>query len=176
MARQRDIIDIELWRDVPGWDGYQASSHGRVRRIVPEQRPIFAGSPHKRTRYSDVVLRKPNGLNRRLGTHVIVCQTFHGPSPSEEHMVAHNDGSRTNNRPDNLRWATAAENAADRKAHGTECWGERHVSTTLTNTDVLEIRTDYRPGYGNLTRLAEKYGVTRGAVWRIVNRRNWKHI
>lgn len=43
--------------------------------------------------------------------HRIVATAFHGPAPSDNHVVDHIDTNRHNNRPDNLRWVTRFENA-----------------------------------------------------------------
>ena len=42
--------------------------------------------------------------------HRIVATAFHGPAPSEQHVVDHIDTNRQNNRPENLRWSTKLEN------------------------------------------------------------------
>ena len=42
--------------------------------------------------------------------HRIVATAFHGPQPTEHHVVDHIDTNRRNNRPENLRWVTRLEN------------------------------------------------------------------
>ena len=42
--------------------------------------------------------------------HQIVATAFHGPAPSEQHIVDHIDTNKQNNRPENLRWLTKLEN------------------------------------------------------------------
>jgi hypothetical protein len=42
--------------------------------------------------------------------HRIVATAFHGPAPSDKHVVDHIDTNRQNNRPENLRWLTRLEN------------------------------------------------------------------
>ena len=42
--------------------------------------------------------------------HRIVATAFHGPAPSDQHVVDHIDTNRQNNRPENLRWLTKLEN------------------------------------------------------------------
>lgn len=58
--------------------------------------------------------------------HELVALAFLGPPPSAEHEVRHLDGDRTNNRPSNLVYGTAKENAADREAHGRTARGNRN--------------------------------------------------
>ncbi len=45
-----------------------------------------------------------------IQVHRIVATAFHGPEPSEAHIVDHIDTNRQNNRPENLRWGTRLEN------------------------------------------------------------------
>lgn len=42
--------------------------------------------------------------------HRIVATAYHGPAPTEQHVVDHIDTNRQNNRPENLRWLTKLEN------------------------------------------------------------------
>ena len=54
-------------------------------------------------------------FNRRnLKVHRIVCETFHGPPPSELHTVDHINRDGRCNAADNLRWATKREQIANR--------------------------------------------------------------
>lgn len=187
MADQANITDTEEWRDVPGWEGfYQVSSHGRVKRLPRFVRTkndcfalkmggILAPSKNKRTGYPETLL-SDGARKQRVNIHVLVCEAFHGPRPSSRHQVAHGDGSRDYNHKDNLRWASPKDNAADRKRHGTEYEGKAHWKTELTEDDVRSIRDRYKPGHGGYTYLAREYGLTRGAIYRIVKRKNWKHV
>jgi hypothetical protein len=42
--------------------------------------------------------------------HGVVATAFHGPRPTEWHVVDHIDSDKYNNRPENLRWITNLEN------------------------------------------------------------------
>lgn len=59
-----------------------------------------------------------DGKQRATPVHVLVALAFHGPRP-EGMEVRHLDGTRTNNRPENLAWGTHSENMQDKVAHGT---------------------------------------------------------
>src|SRR5262245_23621213 len=103
---------VELWAEIEQTPGYWLSNMGRV--CSPSGRLIQGA--HHGTGYHVVSL--PDGRSwRRLFIHRLVLNTFMGPCP-EGHQAAHWNGDRADNRLANLRWATAAENAADRERHG----------------------------------------------------------
>lgn len=121
----------ENWRPVLGYEGlYEVSSLGRVRsldRVVVLRDE--AGTVWQRRTYSGQVLRQQphiavypqvklskNGRIVNRFVHVLVCEAFHGPRP-DEMQAAHYDGDRNNARAENLRWATRAENEADKLRH-----------------------------------------------------------
>jgi hypothetical protein len=134
MADNLHNESAEEWRDIPEWPGYQASSHGRIRSFKrwPKGR-IAKQCADIRTGYKRVNLRSPDGNNRAVKVHRLICAAFHGPSPTDKPEVAHRDGTRDNNQPDNLRWASRKENVADQMAHGTfnfPCGRKRRAATT----------------------------------------------
>ena len=112
---------------------------------------------------------------RTLSVHVMIALVFIGPCPSG-YQVAHNNGDRLDNRAENIRYATPAENQADRIAHGTSNRGERHGAAKLTDQDVLEIRKLYAAGGVILRALSERFGVSVASIGYIVNRQTWKHL
>lgn len=102
----------------------------------------------------------------------LVCERHLGPPPSDEYEAAHSCGSGHLGcvAPKHLRWATRAENQADRVAHGTSNRGERQWASKLTSTDVKRIRkmTHLTP-----TEIARSFGVTRAAIDQILRRQTW---
>lgn len=126
----------EEWRDIPGFAGYQASSHGRIRsldRMILRRGGLarvkgLILSPFQANGYPRVVLTG----RRNVYVHQLVCLAFYGPPP-EGHEVAHQDGKRDNCCVTNLRWTTRSDNALDRTRHGTahtrDTWRFAKVST-----------------------------------------------
>lgn len=176
----------EIWKPVVGYEGfYEVSNLGRVRglpRWVNSKNGSFALKAGKvlshhfhSAGYPQIRLSR-EGRAKTVCVHRLVCEAFNGPPPSAEHEAAHIDGSRDNNAPDNLCWKTAAGNAADRKVHGTERMGEQIPVGKLTAEQVIEIRAKYQPRYGSLAELGREYGVTRNAIFSIIQRKHWKHI
>lgn len=125
----------EIWRPIPGYEGhYEASNQGRIRgvdRLVIDRRntrifkgKILIGTIAGRTGYKMVPLSK-NGVVKRIAVHRLVALAFHGvPDPS--HVCCHNNGIRTDNRAENLRWDTRSGNELDKLAHGTHRGTQTH--------------------------------------------------
>lgn len=111
---------------------------------------------------------------QKVPVHQMVAETWHGPRPPG-HEVAHGNGSRTDNRAENLRWATRAENHADKRLHGTNPQGERQGAHRLTEDEVRTIRAEYSRGASQKA-LAERFDVSQSAVADLIRGRTWSHL
>lgn len=108
----------ETWKDIPGYPGYQASDHGRIRSV--DKTEVIGsrwGRPVSRLRKGRVHRpgRVPRGYltvsvnNETVLVHRLVLAAFRGsPSPGQE--ANHLNGHRADNRPDNLEWTTRSGN------------------------------------------------------------------
>lgn len=119
----------ERWETVAWAPSYAVSDQGRVKRILPDWQGKYLGrflkpAVHRRG-YRAVKLCLDDGSRRTVKVHRLVCEAFHGEPPSSRHHDAHIDGDVANNSADNLYWATAKENAADRERHGRTWRGPR---------------------------------------------------
>jgi hypothetical protein len=187
MADDSNSLEGEIWKPVVGYEAqYWVSSLGRVKTVpkwVNSKNGSFALkrerllTPHlsKRTGYYSVSLHR-GGKGRTVNVHRLVCEAFNGPAPDGKCDVAHNDGSRTNNAAENLRWATKQENALDRLIHGTQQMGEKQHLAKLTDREVLAMRAEYTGARGDLIRISQMFGVSATQVLNIVKRKHWKHI
>jgi hypothetical protein len=116
--------------------------------------------------YHAVALRL-DGKTVRATVHGIVADTFIGRRPANAD-VCHFDGNKTNNSAANLRYATRAENIADKKRHGTDQAGERNPAAKLTNAQATTIKARRQAGE-RLAVLAAEYGVAASCVSRIAS-------
>ena len=117
----------ERWLPVPGYEGlYSVSNLGRIRsesRTVTRidgQRRRFPGTilkPNKHpSGYLRVDLRKNNKPETRV-VHRLVLEAFVGEAPPGTEACHWNDDPE-DNRLENLRWGTRADNALDRVRNG----------------------------------------------------------
>ncbi|MBM3748948.1 MAG: hypothetical protein FJW34_24535 [Acidobacteria bacterium] len=172
-------LAVTEWRPIPGFQSYEVSELGHVRRCVP-YRGYPAGRLLKpkcnRSGYLAVTLYG-NGVRRELLVHRLVAWAFIGASPSPHHEVAHGDGNKKNNHRRNLRWATKSENCLQKREHGTvpDIKGEKHPSAKLTNGLVLEMRRRREQG-AFFREIAEELGIPKLTVYDAVTGRTWSHI
>lgn len=54
--------------------------------------------------------------------------------------------------------------------------GSKNNYSKLTEDKVIEIRRRYSDGRQTMQELADRFGVTRLAVWNVLHRKTWKHI
>ena len=104
--------------------------------------------------------------------HRYICTKIYGPAPTKKHDAAHSCGNKLCMNKRHLRWATRAENEADKKAHGRDNRGSRHGMSKLTAEQVRAIRG---------ARMAQKtiahqYGISRATVSDLKRKRRWTHL
>ena len=166
------------WRPIPGFGGYEASADGRIRRVV------MAGNGHlpqvltntlENNGYFSVCIRQQGVRRKTYSVHQLMCLAFHGLAPSVEHEVAHGDGTRTNNAPDNLRWATGKENAKDRRAHGRDRLGDDSPNAKLAAADIPEI---FRLANGGMSqrKIARRFSVHQRTITSALHGTTWGHV
>lgn len=174
------VCETEVWKDVPGFSGYQVSNLGRLRSCRSKSgrggfQPcwrLVKGNKNTRGYWRAVLCDGKSQIAVRI--HRLVLEVF--CPPAEAGMLAcHNDGNKDNNRLDNLRWDTIRGNALDRIKHGTQQMGESHNSRKFTEEEVRYIRSAARSGI--LARvLAKRFDVCVTSIDRLLQRKTWKHL
>ena len=113
---------IEIWKPIKGYEGlYDVSNLGRIRTV---ERKVYNSALLGDKCYCTVPakIRKPNimhgqhcvsllkgGDKKVFRIHRLVIESFGDKQPSPEYSVMHIDGDKSNNRIENLKWATAKE-------------------------------------------------------------------
>jgi hypothetical protein len=154
--------DTTEWRAIPGFPGCEVSREGQVRSWRKG-----------RGRFWWLITPQPdvNDYHRvtladgKIMVHRAVLLAFVGPCP-DGMEGAHNDGDRSNNRLENLRWATHVDNCADKRQHGTIPLGDRHPNAKHSDEDVLRVRAALGAGETQIS-VARNLGVSLDFVRRV---------
>lgn len=187
-------MSTEIWLPIPGFDGYEASSEGRIRSLTRTITYLREGKEVV-TPKTGTILTTSNKVNNsgyqfaaiapKRGTvsvHHLIAITFIGPKPSTSHCVNHKDCNKQNNKASNLEWVTYSENLKHavgmgrfdvfKKEQSIRSRGENNHNSKLTAEKVLAIRADE----STHEVIAAKYGITKTHVWFVKNKKVWKHI
>jgi hypothetical protein len=111
-----------IWQKVAGWDKYEVSDSGCVRnsqtgRILKER--IYANG-YRYYRLCD------NGNYKDLKANRLVAIAFM-PNPENKKLVDHIDRNILNDRVENLRWSTHAENRINAHINSNNSTGSKGV-------------------------------------------------
>ncbi len=183
----------EIWKDVVDYEGlYEVSSlvrarslsrtrmhfrHKKILKVLYEKRILVGGIGIRG--YKKVTLYK-NGLHKIFVIHRLVAKAFL-QNLENKPQVNHKNGIKTDNRVENLEWCSPGENIRHAWKNGlcevgARSLGNNHYLSKLTEKQVLEIREKWKTGKYLQRELGDEYGVSRGSIEQIVNRKTWKHI
>lgn len=170
----------EQWLPCPGFEHlYSVSNHGNVMRTAPGLGKAVPGHilrPGKNPKGYRMVVLCDRGTEATKYIHRLVCEAFHGSPPSALHQAAHKNDEKTDNRSDNLYWATPLENGGrDRRKNGRIVRGEKIGRAKLNEAAILAIRARHNSGF-NQTEIADEFGVAPHTISRILSGKRWGHV
>ncbi len=112
---------VEEWRTIEGFENYEVSNLGRVRRVeYIKQREDFNGYP--------IVNLYKGGEGKTAKVHRLVAQAFI-PNPDNLSQVNHKNENKADNRVINLEWCSLLYNVR----YGTGIERRSHKRTLLRN-------------------------------------------
>lgn len=112
---------------------------------------------------------------RRAKIHRLVAETFIS-NPDNKPQVNHKDGNTLNNKVENLEWCTNRENMNHAVKNKLMAYGVKSGRSKFKPKDIREIRQKYNYWKYSTYKLAKEYGVSQGAIFKIIKGINWKYL
>lgn len=158
--------------NIEGFPGYRVSDLGEVQscRVGGTWRTLA----QMNVRGYRVVNIYKDKKGKPSQVHRLVLVAFRGNCP-EGMEACHNNGIRSDNRLENLRWDTRKNNHADKIIHGTRQCGEGSGSCKYPEDQIVEILNRLANGETQRS-IASDYGVTQGYISNLKRGVTWPHI
>jgi hypothetical protein len=149
----QEQLSKEIWKDIKGYEGlYQISNLGRVKAL---EKTIKSGELYRIvSNYKEKILKVDlangylvvslckNGTIKKISTHRLVALSFIGDSNL---TVNHKNGIKTDNRIENLEWASHS----DQQKHAIRAGlrKNQYLDTSINEEKALTIYTYYLSGF-----------------------------
>lgn len=102
---------MELWKDIPGFENYQASSDGRIlsKNFARTKKPGIL-KPCISSHGYEVVSIQSGSVKKQYKVHSLVASAFLGFEIGSSLVIDHINSNPIDNRPSNLRIVTVRQN------------------------------------------------------------------
>lgn len=177
-------MTVEIWKQIPGYGGlYEVSNRGLVRsktRTITRYHKNLGGMKDFVYKSRLLKLRKRvtghlifggsyAGERFELFAHRAVLMAFVGlPEPGQE--GCHNNGNASDNRVENLRWDTHANNMKDKSLHRNRNRGQTHPFAKITEAQAMQIIE----GQISVADASKEFGISKSNASSIKRGATWK--
>jgi hypothetical protein len=177
----------EIWKDIEGYEGmYQVSNLGNVKSVGREKSVGKNGGYYNlgdanlkfgnRRGYKSATLSK-NGIAKPFAVHRLVAFAFL-ENKEGKRTVNHINGIKTDNRLENLEWASQSEqqNHAIKIGLRNKAIGEQSNLSKFKSEDIIKIRELYSTGLFSCGELSKTFNTSVNNINRIIHSHTWKHL
>lgn len=167
-------------RQIPSWDAYAAGDDGNIWSRRRAGNGTNRGSWHKLKPGRSVHGRPIVGLSIGSGPKTkavgpLVLQAWVGPRPVGYQCCHFPNRDPWDNRPSNLLWGSAKQNAEHRRVQGTHICGEKVCNSKLYEIDVRNVLAFEEWGVPRALN-AKLFGVDVSLIGLICRRQIWRHV
>lgn len=113
----------EIWKDIPNYDKYEASTLGRIRN----KKTLRILKPGTNPSGNQIVY-----IGKSMNVKRIIAMTFmYNDDPTTYTDITHKDGDKTNNAVDNLEFVTHRESLQQRDLYSNEYETRRYIISLI---------------------------------------------
>lgn len=177
---------MEIWLHVKGYEGkYEVSNFGRVKSLkrtrVGKGGGIYGVKEKilkcgRKGSYDQAAIHDGNGKRKYALVHRLVAEAFL-PNPEIKPCINHKNGIKTDNRIENLEWATYSENSIHAIKNGLFVpeKGSERFCAKLNEKIVLGIKLRIKNGH-KLKDIAKEHKLNPVTISNIKTGTTWKHV
>lgn len=169
----------ETFLPIIGYEGiYAVSNLGNVKSLTRPASHPFKKFINGRILKLNFVTKKgylgvdlyKEGVRKSKRVHILVATAFI-PNIENKPEVNHKNAIKTDNRVENLEWATSLENQLHSIQNGLrpEFSGEKNGRAKLNKSDVINIRSSDK----SLLELSELYNISKSHIYKILKYKTW---
>lgn len=168
----------EYWKQIPGYEKYEASNLGRLRRKYSEFTIKYKNTGAYKylktfeNKYGYLLCFLYKNQNRSVKLfHRVIAELFIN-NPKNKKEVNHKNGIKNDNRIENLEWVDRRENQLHAINTGLLIL-KGGDPPKLNYKKAQEIRKLYKEGR-NKSSLARQYSVSRSSISKIIDYKSYK--
>jgi hypothetical protein len=179
---------MNIWKPIVGYENfYEVDNVGNIRSLDKLTRngnknPVIKkGKPIRANKVKDgylaVGVRGEFGKRITCQVHRAVAMAFI-PNPLNKPTVNHKNGIKSDNRVENLEWATRSENSVHALKTGLKIpqKGSQMSESKLVESQIVFMRNLYLDAAVTYVELAKIFSVKKPTIGDVIRRTSWKHV